>query len=733
MAIVHPKVFAASVKGPLHDTLKTPCQDAKSYKTFPGGGLVIAVADGLGSAAKSQLGSQLAVETAVQAYGEVIRATPPIPEFKKRAEETLRRCVKTLEAKAQELGCPLRDLACTMILVVVDKGKVWAAHIGDGAVVARKKEGLAMVSEPGESEYANEVTPLTSDKWESAVRYGGPAEDVYELAVFTDGCQRAAFSKQGGMLTAHEGFFYPLFNFAQKQADTEEARREGDKEIEELLGSAKIREHSDDDKTLVIAVLQARKGALPVAKPSSGENVSGAGKAFSSLPAARPHAPAKASLPSAPRSSLGPAAVPLGGGTSRAVRTDGLRGISPVTLLAYFVLAFFVAVGIMYWKDRSSGGKLNVGDSVSPIFEARARVDAPQASTAPARPSSQREERVNNSDRASHSADNEGSTKLVVPPGGASGKPVDPAKRDFPEAWLKQANSDKFFKRGEEFETKGNLLSAYAAFQLADELGKKRRSKAGDRWSALYQKLDAKGDLGRASLIYSDVKEALDKTRKKEKEEAEAKSREENKWLLIPGVKQTRAFEMYRSEVTVAQYMACVDAEKCSEPDQRLSVQGEGCDWSKDRLSYPVNCVTWEQACAFCEYAEARLPAQEEWDYAARSAGKNYQFPWGDASPTCDRVVMPGCKRRGIAPVCSSGKGNTEQGLCDMAGNVAEWAQDSFTNHDWFKMKDIEYRVVRGGSWMSAAVELRTNAPRIGFEGGTAKYDRGFRCVRDKK
>lgn len=247
-----PYIFGASVIGPLHTQLGIPCQDACAFESFTSGLSVIAVADGLGSATKSEIGSRVAVQSVIDRVKEMT-SNGKVDEIDicNCAKEAIVSARKTLEKTAIVERCNLRDLACTLIVVAIKGDAIAVSHIGDGSVVAKTQTGLELFSGPGESEYANEVTPLTSKEWEESVRLIGEITGVRNVAVFTDGCQRAAFLKSEGSLKPYDRFFDPIFSFAQETQDLKEAQEE----IKALLASKKICENSEDDKTLVIATL----------------------------------------------------------------------------------------------------------------------------------------------------------------------------------------------------------------------------------------------------------------------------------------------------------------------------------------------------------------------------------------------------------------------------------------------------------------------------------------------
>ncbi len=230
-------------------------------------------------------------------------------------------------------------------------------------------------------------------------------------------------------------------------------------------------------------------------------------------------------------------------------------------------------------------------------------------------------------------------------------------------------------------------------------------------------------------------------------------------WVLIPGgtfqmgstqfpdeqpihAVTVKAFELGRTEVTNRQYQLCVLAGACTVPDLKcLGPAFRG-------LEQPVVCVTWAQARAFAAWAGGRLPTEAELEHAARGGDKR-RYAWGDEKPTCKRAVFeeregaPGCGRGATWPVCSKPLGRSKHGLCDLAGNVWEWAEDWWHNSyegapsdgsAWTANPSPEMRRAdRGGAWNGDAHNLRVSTrdredPEIHSERGT-----GLRVARDAR
>ena len=197
------------------------------------------------------------------------------------------------------------------------------------------------------------------------------------------------------------------------------------------------------------------------------------------------------------------------------------------------------------------------------------------------------------------------------------------------------------------------------------------------------------------------------------------------------------AFEISRSEVTVAQYERCIEEGPCTYPERT-----EDCNFGRDGYDrHPVNCVTRAQARLFGRWVRGRLPSEAEWEYVALSLGKTRGYPWGEETPTCRHATLnlggEGCGAGSAQPACVSYLGYSQQGVCDLAGNVWEWMADDFLRDpDRVPLDGTPYStdkevkgVRRGGGWTSTIPDLSPQR-RSSIHPETASPELGFRVVR---
>lgn len=140
-----------------------------------------------------------------------------------------------------------------------------------------------------------------------------------------------------------------------------------------------------------------------------------------------------------------------------------------------------------------------------------------------------------------------------------------------------------------------------------------------------------------------------------------------------------RSFEIMQTEITVAHYAGCVEDGAC-EPWADAESFPDRCSWDEeDQEDHPMNCLSFDMVEDFCGWAGGSLPSEAQWEYAGRSGGQDVTYPWGDEEPSCELLQMheEDCCGLGTScPACSFPDGNTEQGVCDMAGNIFEWTMD---------------------------------------------------------
>jgi len=160
------------------------------------------------------------------------------------------------------------------------------------------------------------------------------------------------------------------------------------------------------------------------------------------------------------------------------------------------------------------------------------------------------------------------------------------------------------------------------------------------------------------------------------------------RWISLPGgsfgagsweppVVTVGGFDMMEREVTESEYAACATSGACP---LLSSACRTGPITRFVQADLPVACVDFSSARAYCAYAGGRLPNELEWEYAFRSAGANSGDEWQNQYLGCGDGVLGGSPGLGCGygaplPGCRMSADVTEQGLCDLVGNVEEWVE----------------------------------------------------------
>lgn len=177
--------------------------------------------------------------------------------------------------------------------------------------------------------------------------------------------------------------------------------------------------------------------------------------------------------------------------------------------------------------------------------------------------------------------------------------------------------------------------------------------------------------------------------------------------------------------------------------------------------TYPVVHVTYEDAKAYCKWANRRLPTEAEWEAAAHGKLSGGMYTWGDDdSALSDKANT----WQGTFPIDNSDEDGYDYaapvaryspnslGIYDMAGNVWELTQDWFSVRYYQDIYDEEAlnpqgpaesynpenpyqpeKVIKGGSFLCAASYCASYriCARMGQALDSSTDHSGFRTVAD--
>jgi serine/threonine protein kinase/formylglycine-generating enzyme required for sulfatase activity len=209
-------------------------------------------------------------------------------------------------------------------------------------------------------------------------------------------------------------------------------------------------------------------------------------------------------------------------------------------------------------------------------------------------------------------------------------------------------------------------------------------------------------------------------------------------------------------EVTVGQFRAFVSATKTrtfAETDPRGAFMADatgyhrvpGTNWRAPGYpqtdDFPVTCVTWTEAAAFCEWLSHetgemyRLPTDAEWESACR-AGTTTSYNFGTKADPSKAAIQRWDGQGGPVPVGSFPANFF--GVKDMHGNVYEWCLDGRRPYTSEAVTDPvgptgprDNRVRRGGAWSSELTNkgILSAGRHAGPPEGEAGQTVGFRVA----
>jgi formylglycine-generating enzyme required for sulfatase activity len=196
------------------------------------------------------------------------------------------------------------------------------------------------------------------------------------------------------------------------------------------------------------------------------------------------------------------------------------------------------------------------------------------------------------------------------------------------------------------------------------------------------------------------------------------------------------AYYIDKYEATNAKYKACVDAGVCAPPRHTyffFNLPRQIYYGNTQYDNYPVVFVNWNMAKAYCQWRDARLPTEAEWEKAARGEGDRRMYPWAGNDLTCQEVNFQECVNR-TSEVGSLPDGKSPTGTYDMAGNVWEWVSDWYSGNYYRTSLEQnppgpdagQSRVLRGGSWAKYDVRISNRASLAPYAN---TFDIGFRCA----
>ena len=178
--------YGFSLTGKSHISRELPCQDNHKIKKIDNGWYIAAIADGVGSAKNSQIGSKIAVDTIVTFCEEYMPWDYNIISIKSMLRTAYNYAFKKILRESQRAGEPIESYDTTLTTVIYDGHRIVYGHSGDGAIIGLNSFGSYIpITQPQKGIDNVSVLPLRAGytQW----KIDSYEEELAAVLLMTDG------------------------------------------------------------------------------------------------------------------------------------------------------------------------------------------------------------------------------------------------------------------------------------------------------------------------------------------------------------------------------------------------------------------------------------------------------------------------------------------------------------------------------------------------------------------
>lgn len=178
--------YGCSQQGRQHIKMNKPCQDSNIRRTLSNGWILVAIADGVGSAKRSELGSREAVDAIASFCELAFPVDACCINLKSMMRTAMNYALKKVYEKAEAYELPEEALDTTLSVILWNGSRYVFGHSGDGGILGMHEDGhLEQLTHPLKGEDGVSVLPLRAGYQNWYIDAGD--DDFVSFLLMTDG------------------------------------------------------------------------------------------------------------------------------------------------------------------------------------------------------------------------------------------------------------------------------------------------------------------------------------------------------------------------------------------------------------------------------------------------------------------------------------------------------------------------------------------------------------------